>query len=106
MCYDVNLASLTQLYYTTKETFNLEIISIPIVHRSSSSRLDVFEQFSRDIPWLVIQNPWAIPSAVNYFMIKLGALHELEAKAPNTIKIIESNGRIFTTSKPVVGLLE
>lgn len=29
--YDVHLASLTQLYNTHRDTFNLEIISIPLV---------------------------------------------------------------------------
>lgn len=43
---DLRLASLIQLYNTKKETFNLEIISIPLEQRSSSSTLDVFEKFS------------------------------------------------------------
>lgn len=103
---DLRLASLIQLYNTKKEAFNLEIISIPLVHRSSSSTLDVFEKFSRDIPWLVIQNPWAVPSAVKYFLMELFAPDELDADSANGIKIIESNGRIFTPSKPVMGLLD
>jgi hypothetical protein len=106
VCYDVRLESLTQLYNTVRDTFNLEIISIPLVHRSSRPSLVAFEEFSRDIPWLVTQNPWAIPSAVKYFLLNLCAPHEKEARALSLIKIIESNGRIFTASKPVMGLLD
>lgn len=108
VCSDVRLESLTQLYNTQKETFNLEIISIPLARRSSSRRLDVFEQFSRDIPWLVFPRPWAIPSAAKYFLLKMLMLSpdECESWSSSEIKIIEPDGRIFTGSQPVLRLLD
>jgi hypothetical protein len=70
MCYDIRLGSLIQLYNTMKESFNLEVISIPFVQPNTNIRLDVFEEFSGDVPWLVLQNPWVLTRAVKYFLIK------------------------------------
>jgi len=67
MCYDIRLLSLIQLYNTMKESLNLEVISIPLLQPNTNIRLDVFEQFSGEVPWLVLQNPWVLPRAVKYF---------------------------------------
>jgi len=110
MCYDIRLGSLIQLYNTMKESFNLEVISIPFVQPNRSSiRLDVFEEFAGDVPWLVLQNPGVLTRTVKYFLIKECIpdqgyylwKDELKIIHGSIIIIIEPNGKVFTSPKPV-----
>jgi len=74
----------------------------------------MFEQFSGDAPWLVLQNPWMLSTAVNYFLIK-GCLRDQDydlwgEENPimymSIITVIKPNGKVFTADKPVLPLLD
>jgi len=106
---DIRLGSLIQLYNRMKESLNLEVISIPLVQPNTNIRLEVFEQFSGEVPWLVLKEPWILTRVVKYFLIK-GCLpdqgSESWAKERAIITIIEPNGKLFTADKPVLPLLD
>lgn len=114
MCYDIRLSSLIQLYNTEKESFNLEVISIPLLQPDTDIGWDLLEQFSGDVPWLVLKNPGVITRAVKYFLIKKclpeqgSGLWDNEDKImyKSIVTIIEPQGKIFTPNKPVLPLLD
>jgi len=82
-----------EMYLREKETLDIEIISIPIVQPSTI--VDVLEQFSRKVPWLVYQNPWTVIRAVKYFLVKQCTDWERDDRwYPNIFWIIEPNGKI------------
>ena len=97
-----------------KDSFNLEVISIPFVQPNTNIRLDVFEEFSGDVPWLVLQNPWVLTRAVKHFLIKECIPNQrfylwegqLNIMCGSIITIVEPNGKVFTSPKPVLPLLD
>lgn len=53
--YDIRLPFLKAMYLDEKEKLDLEIISIPLVKPSEECDVfDVYEQFSREVPWFVL----------------------------------------------------
>lgn len=67
--WEVNHQFWKEVSFMEKEKVDLEIISIPIVYPSEECDvIDVYKQFSREVPWLVLQNSWTvITTAVKYF---------------------------------------
>lgn len=117
VCYDVRLESLTEMYITAKERLDFEIISIPILQPGTKGDvLDMVQHFSSEVPWLVLQKPWTIATAVKYFLLKqclwkegeqLGQEDEdLEAYYPSIIWILESNGRVTNYKHFVIPMLD
>jgi hypothetical protein len=68
VCYDILLQSLTEFYLTQKDILDLEIISIPIVQ--PSTRFNTVERFSKEVPWLVLRNPWTITRSMKHFLVQ------------------------------------
>lgn len=101
--YDSRLQSLENLYITEKEKerSNLEIISIPIGQMSIK-----FEQFSGNIPWLVLQNAWTITTAAEkYFLIKALLWEDRDGEwYPSRFMKIEPNKEVAHI--PVLSMLE
>ena len=56
------LQPLTEMDMTEKYRLGFEIISIPIGQLTTKN-----DPFSRDVPWLVVQNPCTVRTAVKYF---------------------------------------
>lgn len=99
VCEDTRLWSLSEMYLKEKDKLELEMISVPIVQTSTA--LDVLERFSKEVPWLVLQNPWMITRAVKYFLVKQCGMERDDIWYPDIIWIIEPNG-VISTCKPSV----
>jgi hypothetical protein len=98
--YDIRLQSLKAMYEVEKENLDLEIISIPLVDPGDEyDALDLYRQFSREVPWFVLQNSWMVmTSVVKFFFAKHCRWEEGEEceNLYSTINwIIEPNGRII-----------
>lgn len=90
--YDIPLLSLVEMYLAEKDRFNFEIITIPIIQ--PDTQLDICKKFSREVPWLVIQDPWQLTNATKYFLGEGSSLlfDEWDMWHRNRMRIIESNG--------------
>ena len=112
--HDLYCSFTIQLYNSQKESFNLEVISIPLLQPDTDIRWDLFEQFSGDVPWLVLKNPGVITRAVKYFLVKEflseqgSKLRDKELKIMymSIVTINEPNSKIFTPNKPVLPLVD
>jgi len=63
--YDIRLQSLKAMYEVEKENLDLEIISIPLVDPGDEYYVfDLYRQFSREVPWFVLQNSWMVMTSV------------------------------------------
>lgn len=100
LCNDIGLWSLAEMYRAEKDKLNLdlEIISLPLMESSTHMMVvDGSEPSSREVPWLVVQNPRIMTRASKYFLAKQsrwkrdGKDNILQS---NIIWVIESNGRI------------
>lgn len=99
---DIRLQSLKNMYNTQRS--NIEIISVPV------GQLNIkIEEFSGDIPWLVLQNSWTITRAVKYFLIKSCQWDEKHAQLseswyPSRFLKIQVNREVTTV--PVLSMLD
>jgi hypothetical protein len=90
------------MYNAEKERFNFEIITVPIMQ--DNSKLDVSDKFSKEVPWLVLQNPWQLTNATKYFLVEGCPIEPQgwDSWYPNMMMIIESNGTISASNYPGV----
>jgi hypothetical protein len=101
VCRDIPLQSLVDMY-VAKERLDFEIITIPIMQRNTN--MDVSDKFSKEVPWLVLQNPWQLTNATKYFLVE-GCPQRprgWERWCPNTMRVIQSNGTISASYYPGV----
>ena len=110
------LQPLTEMDMTEKYRLGFEIISIPIGQLTTKN-----DPFSRDVPWLVVQNPCTVRTAVKYFLSEGCPREEEDSERieswyserwesweswyPSRVRKMESNGKI-ATYKPVLSMLE
>lgn len=101
LCNDIGLWSLAKMYHA-ENIHGLEIISLPLPTLQSSAglnALDGFDLSSRQVPWLVLQNPLTMTRAAQYFLVKQCGWKKDDQDDiwhPSIIWIIEPNGRIST----------
>jgi len=101
VCRDIPLQSLVDMY-VAKERLDFEIITIPIMQ--AETNMDVSDKFSKEVPWLVLQNPWQLTNATKYFLVE-GCPQRprgWERWCPNTMRVIQSNGTISASNYPGV----
>lgn len=102
--YDVRLQSLKNMYNKEKERSNIEIISVPV------GQLNIkMEQFSGEIPWLVLQNSWTISRTVKYFLIKSCKWEEGDGELSESwysSRFLKIQVNREVTSVPVSSMLE
>jgi hypothetical protein len=101
VCRDIPLQSLVDMY-VAKERLDFEIITIPIMQEKTN--MDVSDKFSKEVPWLVLQNPWQLTNATKYFLVE-GCPRRprgWDSWYPNKMRIIESNGTIAEYNYPGV----
>lgn len=72
---DISFKTLNEMYdVVMKDKLDLEIISIPtVLGQYSREKLDAYtcNQFSKKIPWLVVQNSWTVTTrVVKFFLAK------------------------------------
>lgn len=99
-CEILPLQSLMEMYVAEKERLDFEIITIPIMREGTTGTTLVFEEILRQVPWLVLQNPWQLKSIIKFFLVEDCAAWLYEDKMawdrwhPGIMRVIESNGRI------------
>lgn len=102
--YDIRLQSLKNMYDTEKERYNIEIISVPVGQQSIK-----MEQFSGDIPWLLLQNSWTISRTEKYFLIKSCKWEEKDGELSElwySSRFVKIQVNEEVTSVPVLSMLE
>lgn len=84
-----------------EERLNFEIITIPMMKDGTKS--DISDQFSREVPWLVLQNPGKLKSVIKFFLVEVCAewLREFDYEGlewdrwhPGTMRVIERDETI------------
>ena len=55
------------MYIAAKERLDFEIISIPIVQPNTKFDPSIFQGFSEEVLWLLLQKPWMIVTTLKVF---------------------------------------
>lgn len=101
-CEILPLQSLMEMYVAEKERLDFEIITIPIMQKDTRHCL-VSEEILRQVPWLVLQNPWQLKSVIKFFLVEDCAAYfeycnppkmAWDRWHPGIMRVIENNGRI------------
>eukprot|EP01018_Ginkgo_biloba_P022307 Gb_22489 [translate_table: standard] len=85
-----SVSSLTEMYGEVQGGNNFDIVSIPIILDANSKD---FERISKDVPWLIIQNPWLLKSAVFYFFLN-DCNYSMGMEHDPILVVVDPKGRI------------